>query len=320
MIMDGIYMDDDKETGIATIETRQMAPRRNESVSVLTPDGFEAMMNLATTLAESGFFPKFKTPAQSLAVILAGQEIGMPPMKSLRSFHNAEGRISLSSSTMLELFVRRGGQSKWEKSDNAIAVLWLKSPSGIKHTETWTIEDAKTAGLYPGKDNWKKYPKAMLRARCEAFGLRAIGEADGFHDPDELGAETNDNGSIVEPTRKHATFPRAKPENPNEVKKRGKWTASAIAEDAAKRAESGHISQAQLALVHVLKAELGYSDEEWKSRLMAKFGGVDSSALLSADQASILIEALQHQRSRVAESTAEITAAMEETTTTEVTT
>lgn len=316
MIMDGIYMDDDKETGIATIETRQMAPRRNESVSVLTPDGFEAMMNLATTLAESGFFPKFKTPAQSLAVILAGQEIGMPPMKSLRSFHNIEGKISLSSATMLELFARRGGTFRWEKSDNATAVLWLKSASGIEHTETWTIEDAKTAGI-TGKDNWKKYPKAQLRARCEAFGLRAIGESDGFHDPDEVGGD----GSPTEAPRKHATFPRAKPENPNEVKKRGKWTAEAIAEDAAKRAESGHISQAQLALVHVLKAELGYTDEEWKSRLMAKFGGVDSSALLSADQASILIEALQHQRSRVAESTAEITAAMEETTTTtEVTT
>lgn len=304
MIMDGIYMDDDTETGIATIETRQMTPRRNESVSVLTPDGFEAMMNLATTLAESGFFPKFKTPAQSLAVILAGQEIGMPPMKSLRSFHNAEGRISLSSSTMLELFVRRGGQSKWEKSDNTQAVLWLKSPSGIEHTETWTIEDAKAAGLYPSKDNWKKYPKAMLRARCEAFGLRAIGESDGFHDPDEFGAETNDDGSIVEPPKKHATFPRAKPENTNADKKTAKWAERPTGPE--------HITADQLALIHVLKNQIGYKDDEWKARLSAKFGGVDSSALLTKEQASVLIEALQHQRNRLVDTVTEISDALAE--------
>jgi hypothetical protein len=37
----------------------------------------------------------------------------------------------------------------------------------------WTFEQAQKAGL-TGKDNWKNYPRAMLRARCIAEGVRAV--------------------------------------------------------------------------------------------------------------------------------------------------
>ena len=38
---------------------------------------------------------------------------------------------------------------------------------------TWTFDQAKKAGL-TNKDNWKNYPRAMLRARCIAEGVRAV--------------------------------------------------------------------------------------------------------------------------------------------------
>lgn len=38
---------------------------------------------------------------------------------------------------------------------------------------TWTFEQAKKAGL-TNKDNWKNYPRAMLRARTIAEGVRAV--------------------------------------------------------------------------------------------------------------------------------------------------
>ena len=37
---------------------------------------------------------------------------------------------------------------------------------------TWTIQDANRAGL--GGDNWKKYPRAMLKARCKAALARDV--------------------------------------------------------------------------------------------------------------------------------------------------
>jgi hypothetical protein len=38
---------------------------------------------------------------------------------------------------------------------------------------TFTIEEAQAAGV-AGKDNWRKYPKAMLRARCIAALARTV--------------------------------------------------------------------------------------------------------------------------------------------------
>lgn len=37
----------------------------------------------------------------------------------------------------------------------------------------WTFDQARKAGLV-GKDNWKNYPRAMLRARLIAEGVRAV--------------------------------------------------------------------------------------------------------------------------------------------------
>jgi hypothetical protein len=158
------------------------------TVSVLTPQGYEAALGLAKTLVESGFLPRvIQKPAQALAIILAGQELGLPPMQSLRQIHVVEGKPVLSAELMLSLFKRRGGRARWIESTDEKAVLWLRHPNGDEHTETWTIQEAQRAGV-TGKDNWRKYGKAMLKARCISAGIRALGEADGIYEPEELGA------------------------------------------------------------------------------------------------------------------------------------
>lgn len=159
------------------------------TVSVLTEDGFKAAMSLAEKLCESGFLPRaVNKPAQALAIILAGQELGIPPMQSLRQIHIVEGKPTLSAELMLSLWKRRGGKANWVESTNEKAVLHLRHPNGDEHTETFSIADAQRAQV-TGKDNWRKYPKAMLRARAISAGIRALGEADGFYDPEEMGDE-----------------------------------------------------------------------------------------------------------------------------------
>jgi hypothetical protein len=156
-------------------------------------------MALAETLVASGFLPQaIQKPAQALAIILAGQELGLPPMRALREIHVINGKPVLSAELMLSLFKRRGGRSQWRQSDARIAELWLKHPNGDEHIETFAFGDAVAAGI-AGKDNWKKYPKAMLRARAISAGLRALGEADGVYDPDEMGAVTTETGEVYEP-------------------------------------------------------------------------------------------------------------------------
>lgn len=132
-------------------------------------------MALAKELCTTGFLPvAIKTPAQAVAVILTGKELGLPPMQSLRSICIIQGKPELSADLQLSIFHRDGGRSKWVALTNTEAKLWLKHPCGDEHTESFTIQDAQKAGLANGQ-NWVKYPKAMLRSRAITAGMKSIG-------------------------------------------------------------------------------------------------------------------------------------------------
>jgi hypothetical protein len=62
-------------------------------------------------------------------------------------------------------------------------------PAGGSVEITWTIEQAKAANL-SGKDVWKAYPRAMLRARCISEGIRTVFPACivGTYTPEEIDA------------------------------------------------------------------------------------------------------------------------------------
>jgi len=76
--------------------------------------------------------------------------------------------------------------------DDTKAVLVLTHVNGDQHTETWTIEDSKRAGLSGG--NHDKFRKAMLRSRVITAGLKSVGwdGAVGTYDPDELAGIADD--------------------------------------------------------------------------------------------------------------------------------
>ncbi|MBK8271408.1 MAG: recombinase RecT, partial [Planctomycetes bacterium] len=58
---------------------------------------------------------------------------------------------------------------------------------GGKVTVAWTLETAKEAEL-AGKDMWKKFPRAMLRARVISEGIRTVfpGVLAGMYTPEEV--------------------------------------------------------------------------------------------------------------------------------------
>ncbi len=63
----------------------------------------------------------------------------------------------------------------WKKKPSPRSVsLRLTAPDGSSITETWDKPKAVAAGLWNGKDNWRKYPQAMLSARCITSAGRAL--------------------------------------------------------------------------------------------------------------------------------------------------
>lgn len=152
-------------------------------------ESFESLMVLAKELCTTGFLPvAVKTPAQAVAIILTGRELGLGVMQSLRSISIIQGKPELAADLQLSIFHRDGGRSKWLLLTEREAKLWLRHPNGDEHTEIFTMEDAKRAGLANGA-NWQKYPKAMLRSRAITAGMKSVGfePLSGAYAPGEIG-------------------------------------------------------------------------------------------------------------------------------------
>ncbi len=130
------------------------------------------MATMATAIAQSGLFG-MKTADQALALMLVAQAEGMHPATITQDYDIIQGRACRKSHSLLARFQQMGGKVDWHTLDRELADATFTHPAGGSLRVTWTIEQAKHAGL-AGKDNWKKYPQAMLRARAISEGIRAV--------------------------------------------------------------------------------------------------------------------------------------------------
>jgi hypothetical protein len=136
------------------------------------------LVALAEKLAKSTLLPK---PMQGkmpdvLVTIMAGQEMGLAPMASLRAFHVIEGKPVMSSDGMVALVLGSGKAVYFdcvEESDTSVTYETLRVGSKVPQRCTWTWEMAKKAALHQ-KDNWRCYPRQMLASRAKAELARRV--------------------------------------------------------------------------------------------------------------------------------------------------
>lgn len=130
------------------------------------------IQQMATAVAKSGLFG-IKTPEQGVALMLIAQAEGLHPAIAARDFHVIQGRPALKTDAMLARFQQAGGKVDWKVYTDAEVRGVFSHPQGGSLEVSWTIEMARKIGL-AGKDNWKSYPRAMLRARCISEGIRSV--------------------------------------------------------------------------------------------------------------------------------------------------
>lgn len=138
--------------------------------------GLDAMMRTASMLRQAGgMIPKhLRSDGEILAVIMAGQELGLGPMASLRGIYLIHGKVGMDYATMIGLLRRHGYRIEWLEKSSAVAHLKLTHPDGSEHSERWDVERAKSARLWGQKGPWSQYPEAMLTARCVSSAARAF--------------------------------------------------------------------------------------------------------------------------------------------------
>lgn len=137
-------------------------------------------MSFANMVAKSAFAPKdFQgKPESCLLAIQHGGEIGLTPMQSLQSIAVINGRPCVWGDAALAL-VQSSPACEYIKEyiegdgDQAVAVCEVKRRGYPAATvSTFSMFDAKRAGLAGKSGPWTQYPARMLALRARGFALR----------------------------------------------------------------------------------------------------------------------------------------------------
>lgn len=166
----------------------------NKTLAVLdkiaTPEEYEIIL-------KSGAIPSsLDTPQKLMTVVQMGKELGMQPMTAISNINIIKGRAVIASAMLGALLKNRvdryGNPAPVEfeytkdyvveldadGDEKIITELELtyisevtKNVKTLRHSISWG--QMELAG-YTTKDNWAKYPKEMMRARCMAYAVRAL--------------------------------------------------------------------------------------------------------------------------------------------------
>ena len=131
---------------------------------------------LAKAIHSSRLFA-VESPEQALMILMAGREMGLGAITSLRGFHFIKGKPCISSQLMAALILKSGKAEYWEliESSSKSATYATKRVGGRnEQKKTFTVDDAKLAQLVKSDGNWQKYPSAMCEARASAALARIV--------------------------------------------------------------------------------------------------------------------------------------------------
>jgi hypothetical protein len=133
---------------------------------------FDHQERMAQAIAKSGLFG-LKDTTQVLALMAVAQAEGRHPASVAKDYHIIQGRPALKADAILARFQQAGGKVEWKTYTDDEVTGVFSHPAGGSLPVTWTMKTAKAIGL-GGKDNWLKYPRAMLRSRVISEGVRSV--------------------------------------------------------------------------------------------------------------------------------------------------
>ena len=175
----------------------------NDKSLIIVPRTVDEAKTLATTLSKSSLLPQSLRghEADVFFSIMAGQELGMPPMASIRGIHVIQGKPVLSADAMVGVVLGSGLAEYFicvEESAESATYETKRKGAPQPQRCTWTLADARAAGL--GGDNWKKHPRAMLKARAKAMLARDAypDVLAGCYEHDEATEFTPQRGDVID--------------------------------------------------------------------------------------------------------------------------
>lgn len=131
--------------------------------------GAKEFWQFAQIAAESGCYG-IRSPQQAMVILARGTELGLPAGTALGAMHIINGKLTLSARGKVAVVKSRPDLCAYfrevEASDTH-AVYETQRVGQAPERERFDLAEAERAGLMKN-DNWKKWPKAMCRARASA--------------------------------------------------------------------------------------------------------------------------------------------------------
>lgn len=175
------------------------------------------LARIGKMMAVSGYFQDAREAAQAAVKVQAGMEMGFGPFTSMTGIHIIQGRPSVGANLMASA-VKMNPRYDYrvrEMSDQVCKIEFFEIIGGKRESigvSEFTLADGKKAGT----KNLDKFPRNMLFARAMSNGIRWYCP-DAFagntvYTPEELGADVDEDGNILEVQRVEVIQPKADPE------------------------------------------------------------------------------------------------------------
>jgi hypothetical protein len=149
-----------------------------EDVVPFEPEHMGHMWRLAGQLSSTTLIPRDlqRNQGNTFLVLLRGRELGMTPTQALGAINVIEGKVVESAQLMIALVLKSAPcEYFYCDSSSEEHATWVcrrrEWPEGKESKTTFTIADAKRAGLYdkgknPRMNNWHKWPEEMCSWRA----------------------------------------------------------------------------------------------------------------------------------------------------------
>jgi hypothetical protein len=260
----------------------------------------QAANQLAKALCTTTFAPKHfrDNPGDTTAAIIAGDELGLSPLASMRSLYVIHGTPAMYAKTMVALVQSHGHQVWTEKTgDDEVVVCGQRRGSARVERASWTITRAKKAG-YTSNAKYTSNPQQMLYAKAASevcnkvaadvlLGIGATVEDMELEEPATTTVSRPPAAPRTTVSRRKAA-PAPEPEEPT-------FDEPATEPEAQEQQPAG-ITDPQLKMLHALFTEKDFKERDDRIdyvRAVLDDDGIESSKELTKDQASRVIDALQ---------------------------
>ena len=159
-------------------ENKQLAVAQPTTTFDLSPRTFEQALIFSEYLANSEMVPKAYRgkPGDCLIAVQWGAEVGLKPLQALQSIAAINGKPNLYGDAGKALLLANG--CIIDEDDTAVvktngrARCKIVRPGRPPVERTFTVEDAKTAGLWGKEGPWKTYPHRQMAWRAFWFAAR----------------------------------------------------------------------------------------------------------------------------------------------------